>query len=265
MIGVKNNFLGKFLGGKRISFLTIISLLVLWSIVVESGIVSPKYLCPPSEIIKEFLTLADKGYAGTSLMEHFLASLGRTFTGFAIGAVLAIPIGLLIGYYKFVSAAITPILAFLRPIPAIALIPLFILWFGIGEMSKVTLIFYSSFLYISINTTAGVKNVSQNLIRASQSLGANSRQIFIRVILPEALPQIITGIKIGAIISWAVVVASELIAAQSGLGYMIMDAATFFRISDVYVGILLIGLIGIALERIIAALESKIVHWSGKT
>jgi NitT/TauT family transport system permease protein len=259
------DYIKKYYYTKAIGFISIALILVLWTLIVHFKIVPSKFLSSPIDIFREFLKLIEEGYIGTSLFSHFLASFARTFSGFMIGCILAIPIGIFIGYFKYLAAGLTPIMAFLRPIPAIALIPLFILWFGIGEPAKILLIFYSSFLYISINTTAGVRNVPINLIRAAQTLGAKNTQIFLKVVLPEALPQIITGIRMGAIISWAVVVASELIAAQKGLGYMIMDAATFFRINDVYVGILLIGMVGIALENLIGFLESKIVHWSGKT
>jgi ABC-type nitrate/sulfonate/bicarbonate transport system permease component len=259
------DYIMRFYYKKAIGFISIISVLILWTLIVKFKIVPSKFLSSPAEICSEFVKLAKDGYMGTPLFNHFWASFVRTSTGFALGCTLAIPIGLLIGYYKYLSSAVTPIMAFLRPIPAIALIPLFILWFGIGESAKVALIFYSSFLYISINTTSGVRNISLNLIRAAQSLGARKWQIFLKVIIPESLPSIITGVRIGAIISWAVVVASELIAAQAGLGYMIMDAATFFRINAVYVGILLIGMIGIAIENIIGFLEYKLIHWSGKT
>jgi NitT/TauT family transport system permease protein len=151
----------------------------------------------------------------------------------------------------------------LRPMPAIAFIPLVILWFGIGEFSKVLLIFFTSFLYITLNAAAGVKGVGVDLIRAARSLGVGERQLFFYVILPGAMPHIFTGLKVGAAVSWAVVVAAELVAAQRGLGYMIMDGATFFRIPEVYVGILLIGAIGFGIERALAAVERRLLHWAG--
>jgi ABC-type nitrate/sulfonate/bicarbonate transport system permease component len=149
-------------------------------------------------------------------------------------------------------------------IPPIAYIPLVILWFGIGEFSKIVLIFLASFLYVALNTAAGVRAVPQDLIRVARTLGASNFRLFYAVILPEALPYVILGLKVALALSWAVVVAAELVAAQAGLGFLIMDAGTFFRIPDLYVGILLIGLIGLLLERGLTLFERRFVHWSGK-
>ena len=163
-----------------------------------------------------------------------------------------------------VHAILSPFLAVLRPIPVIAYIPLAILWFGIGEFSKVLLISVTSFLYMTVNTAAGVKAVPEDVIRAALSLGASRLQLFAYVIFPESLPYIFAGIRVGAAVSWAVVVSAELIAAQQGLGYLIMDAATFFRIPAVYVGITLIGIIGFAIDRLISFAERRLVHWSAR-
>jgi NitT/TauT family transport system permease protein len=177
---------------------------------------------------------------------------------------LALPIGLAIGYSPLLYALVSPFLAVLRPIPVIAYIPLAILWFGIGEFSKILLIAITSFLYMTVNTAAGVKAVPEDVIRAALSLGASRLQLFLLVILPESLPYIFAGIRVGAAVSWAVVVSAELIAAQQGLGYLIMDAATFFRIPAVYVGIALIGVIGFVIDRLISFAERRLVHWSAR-
>ena len=146
---------------------------------------------------------------------------------------------------RIISSALAPFFSFIRPIPPIAYIPLVILWFGIGEFSKIVLIFLASFLYVALNTAAGVRAVPQDLIRVARTLGTSNFRLFYAVILPEALPYVMLGLKVALALSWAVVVAAELVAAQAGLGYLIMDAGTFFRIPDLYVGIVLIGLIGL--------------------
>lgn len=238
--------------------------LVLWTVVTESGLVSTRFLASPWQILLRFWTLLDRGYVGTPLYVHVGASLYRTLLGFTLAVVSGITLGLLIGHITPVGAAFFPWFAFLRPIPAIAFVPLVILWFGIGEFSKISLIFLSAFLYITLNTVAGVKNVQLQLLRAAYSLGASSRQIFFHVIFPAALPQILTGVRIGSALSWALVVAAELVAAQAGLGYMIMDASTFFRVTDVYVGVIIIGLIGLVLESTLSFIEHRVVHWRGK-
>ncbi len=188
----------------------------------------------------------------------------RTLVGFSAAVICGIPVGLLIGRVKLLEAASAPWFAFLRPIPAIAFVPLVILWFGIGEFSKISVIFFASFLYITVCTVAGVKSVPVQLLRAGYSLGALDRKSFLYVVLPAALPQIMTGVRIGSAISWTLVVAAELVAAQKGLGYMIMDASTFFRVKDVYVGLIVIGIIGFLLEGTIGLVEDRVVHWRGK-
>ena len=236
---------------------------LLWLAVTETGLVGEKVLPSPRLILAELVVLLRQGYVGTPLHSHLLASLLRTFLGFTGAALVAVPVGLAIGYSPTFYALVSPFLSVLRPMPAIAFIPLVILWFGIGEFSKVLLIFFTSFLYITLNAAAGVKAVGIDLIRAARSLGVSERQLFFHVILPESLPYVFTGLKVGAAVSWAVVVAAELVAAQRGLGYLIMDGATFFRITDVYVGILLIGVIGFGIERTLAAIERRLVHWAG--
>jgi ABC-type nitrate/sulfonate/bicarbonate transport system permease component len=238
--------------------------LVLWTLVVDSGVISTRFTPTPLEILQEFKVLLYNGYAGVPIYDHIGASLIRTLIGFSAAAIVGIPFGLLVGRMKLLEAAFMPWFAFLRPIPAIAFVPLVILWFGIGEFSKISVIFFSSFLYITVSTIAGVKSVPVQILRAGYSLGALDRKSFIYVILPAALPQIMTGLRLGSAISWTLVVAAELVAAQRGLGYMIMDASTFFRVKDVYVGLILIGVIGFLLESIIAAVETRLVHWRGK-
>jgi len=214
--------------------------------------------------VQEMETLISHGYVGVPLYDHIAASLIRTLIGFFAAAIVGIPFGLLIGRVRILEAAFVPWFAFLRPIPAIAFVPLVILWFGIGEFSKISVIFFSSFLYITVSTIAGVKSVPLQILRAGYSLGASDRKSFLYVVLPAALPQIMVGLRLGSAISWTLVVAAELVAAQRGLGYMIMDASTFFRVKDVYVGLIVIGIIGFLLESSIAFVEGRLVHWRGK-
>ena len=238
----------------------------MWQFVTGgSHIVSTKFLSSPVEIAAEFVNLLRTGYAGTPLWEDFAASLGRTLTGFLLSMIVAVPLGLFMGLNPLARAILSPLFNLIRPVPAIALIPVLILWFGIGETSKIVVIFMASFLYIVLNTTAGVATVPEGLIRAAENLGAGRFALFWRVIFPASLPSIFTGLKTGLAVSWAVVVAAELIAAQRGLGYMIEDAATFYHIQDVYVGVILIGLIGMSMSAALDMLEARLVHWAGKS
>lgn len=248
------------------SLLSVLLLLLFWYYGTEvTHAIPPKFLPSPSALGKEFATLWADGYAGTPLWDHVLASLLRMLAGFFASAVTAIPLGLLMGASARVRAFLSPIFNSLRPVPSIALIPLMVLWFGIGETAKVFVIFLASFLFVVLNTSAGVATVPRGLLRAAVNLGANRYQLFWRVIFPASLPAIMTGLKTGLAVSWAVVVAAELLGAQKGLGYMIEDAATFYRISAVYVGVILIGGIGLAMTTALNWIEQRLIHWAGKT
>jgi NitT/TauT family transport system permease protein len=239
-------------------------ILALWYVATAAGWVSAFVLPSPATLAGEFQVLLLKGYAGKPLQEHVLASLFRTFSGLGLGIIIGVPLGLLMGHNRAAHAILSPIFAFLRPIPPIAFIPLMILYFGIGEFSKVALIFLAALYYVVLNASAGVRTVPQDLIRAGQNLGLTPTQLFSKVIFWASLPHIMTGIKTATAVSWAIVVAAELIAAQAGLGFMVMDATTFFRVPNVYIGIIIIGVIGVTLEVITYSLDRRLLHWMGK-
>jgi len=247
-----------------VSAVTVLAIITAWMIVTTVFRVSPLILPSPKAMRDELAALLAVGYAGKPLYVHIAASVFRSLTGLLAGIVLAIPIGLAMGYHRTVSAALTPVFGFFRPIPPIAFIPLMILWFGIGELSKILLIFAASFNYTVLNSAAGMRAVPEQLIRKGRNLGLTRRQLFTSVMLPAAMPHIFTGIKTSTAVSWAIVVAAELIAAQEGLGFIIQDAGTFFRITDVFFGILIIGLIGVSLELVISLVERRTLHWQGK-
>jgi NitT/TauT family transport system permease protein len=246
------------------SAVTVAAILVAWVVVTTLFHVSPMVLPSPKAMLGELATLLSVGYAAKPLYVHIVMSLFRSLTGLVAGIALAIPIGLLMGYNPTVNASLVPIFGFFRPIPPIAFIPLMILWFGIGELSKILLIFAASFNYTVLNSAAGMRAVPEQLIRKGRNLGLTRWQLFTSVMLPAAMPHIFTGIKTSTAVSWAIVVAAELIAAQEGLGFIIQDAGTFFRITDVFFGIILVGLIGVTLELVISFIERRTLHWQGK-
>lgn len=246
------------------SIAAVLGLLLLWAAVTVSGLVGPGYLPTPQGMATEFAALLKDGYKGKSLWAHIEASLFRTITGFVIGAAIGIPLGLLSGYSKIVGAMFSPIMAFVRPIPPIAFIPMAVLYFGLGETGKIVLILFTAFNYAFVNAHAGAAGVPLAYFRASQSMGLSRAQTFFRVVLPAAVPQIFTGLKVAMALSWAVVVAAELVGAQAGLGFMISDAAQLFRIPVVFIGIALIGVIGLILNALLTGAEDKLVHWKGR-
>jgi ABC-type nitrate/sulfonate/bicarbonate transport system permease component len=243
---------------------SIVLIILVWLLLTETGLVKGRFFASPVTVAHEFWVLLTDGYAGVPLLHHVGISLLRALAGLLLALVIGVPVGLIIGWSAVASSLLSPALTMFRPVPPIALIPLAVLWFGIGETAKVLLIFLAGFLYVSLSTANAVKDIRPVLVRAAATLGAGRRQVFMYVIFPEALPQITNAIKVGAAISWAVVVAAEMVGAQKGLGYMVMDAATFFRIADVYVGIVLIGVIGFAIEQTVVALERRWVHWAGR-
>jgi len=245
-----------------IKVLSPIALLLFWWLI--SLVVGEDYLVSPSTIAITMVSLFQNGYSGADFTTHIFASLVRTVSGYVLAVLLAIPIGLWMGMNKYVAAVLNPLFALIRPIPAIAFLPLFIMWFGIGEVARISLIFLSAFLYIVLNTFSGVKTIPTGLIQAGKNLGASKIQLLRTVIFPASIPSIMIGLKSGLAVSWAIVVAAELMAAQEGLGYMISDASTFFRMPVVYVGIILIGVIGLLLENVITLMEKRSCHWAGK-
>lgn len=239
-------------------------LFALWWAATNYGWVDTVVLPSPQVMYDTAASFFGSGYAGKPALDHIVASVLRTFTGLMGGIILGIPVGLLIGYYRAADAILGPIFSFIRPVPPIAFIPLAILYFGIGELPKILLIGTAAFWYVVLNTSNGVRSVPIDLIRAALNLGVRPHQLMFRVILPASLPHIMTGVKTATALSWAIVVAAELVAAQMGLGYLIMDAATFFRVPFVYLGIIIIGIIGLGLEFLTNLLESRWLHWRGR-
>ena len=247
-----------------ISILSVLALVLLWVAISTSGWLTPGYLPTPAEMGAELKLLFVTGYKGISIWQHIGISLFRTLMGFVLGIAVGIPLGLVTGYTRIGSAMVSPIMAFIRPIPPIAFIPMVVLYFGLGEVGKVVLIFWTAFNYVHVNAHAGAANVPIAYLRAAQSIGLTRSQTFFRVVLPSAIPHIFTGLKVAMALSWAVVVAAELTGAQSGLGFMISDAAQTFRIPIVFIGIGLIGAIGLLLNVALNVAETSLVHWKGR-
>jgi len=242
----------------------IVLLLVVWFVLSRSSFIKPGYLPTPEDLGTTFVDLVKNGYQGRPLLEHIGISLFRSVTGFVLGVLVGVPLGLLTGYSRRAGAMVSPIMAFIRPIPPIAFIPMAVLYFGLGELGKIVLIFFVSFTYVQANAQAGAANFPIAYRRAAQSLGLTRAQTFFHIVLPGALPQIFTGLKVALALSWAVVVAAELVGAQSGLGFMISDAALLFRIPVVFIGIAFIGVIGLLLNMTLNLAEHRIVHWKGR-
>ncbi|MEM7794157.1 MAG: ABC transporter permease [Cyanobacteria bacterium P01_C01_bin.118] len=238
-------------------------ILILWELTTRMGWVDELFLPSLSGIVTEFLAMIRKGYAGTPLLSHVLGSLRRVFTAFGIGTAVGLLLGLLMGYYKYVRAAFYVVTELLRPIPPLAFITLFILWFGIGEVSKVLIILYAGSLIVMLNTMAGVQSCPKDKILAARTLGANDLAIFLYVILPAALPSIFTGMRVALSVDFGILVAAELLAGDLGIGYIIQDASTFFNVEGLFVGILMIGFFGVISDFLLRIIAARVVHWQG--
>ncbi len=254
---------------KKKSYITLailspLVLLGLWIAVSHSGLVRPVILPSPQAVLSSLASMALQGYSGVSLSEHVLASLTRVGVAFAGGSALGVAVGLLRARSSAADALLLVPGEMLRPIPPLGLIPLFILWFGIGETSKILLIGLSVFLIMMVNSQSGARSVSADLLRAAQTCGASRMQIFRHVVLPAALPQIMTGLRVALGMALSILVASELLGGDRGLGFVVLDAANFFRTTYVFAGVILIGAIGLVSDRLIAWLARRIVHWEGR-
>jgi taurine transport system permease protein len=247
-----------------ISSLTVALLLWAWWAVTYFGLIEPLFLPSPQAVAKRGWLVLSQGYMDSSLWQHLAASLQRIGLGLLAAVLTAIPLGIAIGRYRSARGIFDPLIEFYRPIPPLAYLPLIVIWCGIGELSKVLLIFLAIFAPIAISTATGVRNVDPSKIRAAQSLGASQAQLIRYVILPSALPEILTGIRIGLGVGWSTLVAAELIAATSGLGFMVQSAAQFLVTDVVILGILVIALIAFSLEMGLRALQRKLVPWHGQ-
>jgi len=240
-----------------INIFSLVVLLLFWFLITSIGLVNEIFLPRPQQIIKVLFDLIQS----KKLFIDIYVSLLRVGMGFIMGAGMAIPLGLLMGWYRIFQGFMDPIIEFFRPIPPLAFIPLAILWFGIGEESKVFVIWLGTFFPILINVIAGIREVDPILIKAAYTLGAKDRNIFFEVCLPASFPFILAGLRIGLATGWTCLVAAELIAARSGIGFMIADARRYFRTDIVMLGIIIIGLIGIFLDRLLRIVEKKATAW----
>ncbi|MFK7892514.1 MAG: ABC transporter permease [Granulosicoccus sp.] len=222
------------------------------------------YLPAPEVTTNRFLELNAEGYRNFTLLEHTWASLQRVLLGFLFGALVGIPLGYAMGLTNWARGWFDPIVEFMRPVPPLALIPLMIIWFGIGEESKIILLFLAALWIMAIAARSGVSGVAITKVHAAYSLGASKWQILRKVIVPNSLPEIFTGARVAMGVCWGTVVAAELVAAEKGLGMMIMVASKFQLTDIVIVGIILIGIIGFLIDIGIRWLESWLVPWKGR-
>ena len=245
----------------RLKLVAVVGFLALWSAVSGAVILlklfTPIFFPGPWVVAGAVVTLAIKG----QLWGHIAATLERVALGFSTGALLAIGLGLPCGYFRALRNIVEPVVELLRPIPPLAMLPLFIVWVGIGEGSKVGFITYATFFPMFLTTVHAVSHMDPLLVRAAQSLGARPAQLFFRVILPAALPEMLTGIRLGIALSFFVIVISEFIGAEQGLGFLINDGRSFFLVPQMLGAAVLLGLFGYAGNALVRLAERRLLRW----
>lgn len=251
-------------GSAAISFATLVGLLAFWVIATRYHFASALFLPSPSDVVAQAVAVASDGYANGTLLDHILASLGRIGVALAVGIGLGIPVGLLMGLNRWAKGVLGVPIDIYWGLPPLAYLPLMIIWLGIGEASKVVLLSLAAFAPICFAAQAGVRSVPQERINAARSLGATSYQVFKTIIFPSALPEIFTGVRIAIGATLSTLVAAELIAAQSGVGYMIMSAANFLATDVVFVGLIVIAILAFIFATGMRFLEHRIAPWKGK-
>jgi NitT/TauT family transport system permease protein len=237
--------------------IAILVLAAVWEVLPRLSIVDSTFLPPLSEVLRSWWTLAASG----ELARHVEASLLRSLSGLLLAVALAVPLGLLIGWYKPVATILNPVLELFRNTAALALMPVFILVLGLGETSKISIIVYGCAWPILLNTISGVRTVDPLLIRSARSMCLSSPRLFQKVILPAAVPTIFTGIRLAGAYSILILIAAELAGAKAGLGYLISYAQQNFDIGDMYAGILTVSVIGLLLNQALVYAERRFSTW----
>jgi ABC-type nitrate/sulfonate/bicarbonate transport system permease component len=240
----------------------VISVLI-WQAVSMAGVFPAFALPSPVAVWQAFVDIFRNGYGGQSLVGDILISCFRILIGFVGAIAIGVPVGLLMSRNRIIFDLIDPLLQFIRPVPPLAYIPLLVVWFGIGELPKAILILVGTIPVIIIGTMSGVKSTPPLRIAVARTLGATNAQIFRKIVLPSAMPEIFTSMRVGIGVAWTCLVAAELIAASSGLGWLVQFAGQALQVAVVIVGIVIIGVIGYAMELVIRKLENWIVPWRG--
>lgn len=249
--------LARWLRAAALRSAAILALLAVWEAAPRLALVDSTFLPPVSEVAAAWWELAGNG----QLAEHTQASLIRSFGGFGIAVVVAVPLGLLIGWYRPVAVLLGPLLEVFRNTAALALLPVFVLLLGIGETSKVSIVVYACVWPILLNTISAVGNADPTLVRLARSMDLSTPRLFQKVILPASVPAIFTGIRLAGAVSILVLVAAEMIGAKAGLGYLINASQFNFAIPEMYAGIVTISAIGVAFNQLLVSVERRLSLW----
>ncbi len=244
--------------------LVLLAAIALWELASVLRLFPPIALPPPGAVWNAFVTLFTIGYGGHTIWVDIGVSSLRVAIGFLGAVAVGVPLGLAMARVKLIFRIVDPFLQFIRPVPPLAYIPLLVVWFGIGELPKILLILVGTIPVIIIGTISGVKATPPLRLAVARTLGATERQIFRHVILPSALPEIFTAARVGIGVAWSCLVAAELIAADQGLGWLVQYAGQALQVAVVIAGIIVIGILGYAMELVIRLVETRTVPWRGR-
>ncbi|MEO0457978.1 MAG: ABC transporter permease subunit [Cyanobacteria bacterium P01_A01_bin.114] len=238
--------------------------ILIWFLVTNLGLVDPLFFPTPQSVWTSFVDILQNGYKGRPLIQHIGSSLGRLVIAFGLALFSAVPLGLASGYFKPVQAILDPFIEFYRPLPPLAYYTLLVIWLGIEDASKIALLFLAGFAPLYIAMVAGVKRVPRDRVNAALSLGASQWQVFTQIIFPSCLPELFTGLRTALGFMYTTLVAAEMVAAVSGIGWMVLDASKFLRSDIIFVGILIMGAIAIALDVGLRWLQTRYLPWVGR-
>jgi taurine transport system permease protein len=247
-----------------ISAVTVCGLLAAWFVVTNLGWVKPLFLPSPQAVLQQFVEYLSGSANDRPLWQHLLASVLRVAVAFCLACVVAVPVGIGMGMSRVLRGIFDPPLEFYRPLPPLAYLPLITIWFGIDETPKVLLIFLSCFAPLALAARAGVRSAAPEQINAAYAMGASRSQVVRHVILPAALPEILMGMRIAIGFGWTTLVAAEMVAANVGLGQMVLNASNFLRTDIVVMGILVIGAVAYLMDLLMRRLERRWVPWKGR-
>jgi taurine transport system permease protein len=246
------------------NFVSIAGFFILWWVATHAGWIKPLFLPKPESIWFAFKQAVNGDLDNHTLWVHFLWSMYRVFSAFILAVVIGIPVGIAMGVSRIARGIFDPPIEFYRPLPPLAYLPLMIIWFGIGELAKIILLFLAIFAPVALAARAGVRSVSQEQIQAARSMGASTAQVVLHVIVPGAMPEILVGLRIGMGVGWTTLVAAEMVAADAGLGKMVFNASNFLRTDVVILGILAIGFVAYLFEILMRWVERVVVPWKGR-
>jgi taurine transport system permease protein len=247
-----------------LSLVTIAIMFGLWYLATRMAWVKPLFLPGPAAVWQQFVDVSREGFSDATLLSHVGWSALRVFGAFVLAVLTAVPVGILMGVNRVARGVFDPLVEFYRPLPPLAYLPLVVIWMGIGEGSKILLIYLAMFAPLALSARAGVRSVAIEQIHAAYSMGGTRAQILTQVILPAAMPEILTGMRIALGFGWTTLVAAEMVAATAGLGFMVLSASKFLATDVVIMGILVIGALAYVLDAGMRYLERRLVPWKGK-